>query len=117
MPQCCALLCAMSVGAAIVIARSDAEDTKSTATSTRAQKRKEMKENINDKHGNQNGEVHCYEEQSKRGPKLLRKARDQLKTAAYKTIDFGQTVVLKTANTTYFVADRIGNSLKTYVDN
>lgn len=82
-----ALLCAMSVGAAIVIARPSEDGELSTVTNEPAK--------IDDKDA-------CA---------LLQRLRLQAKDFALKTIEFGKELGFKTANATVYISDRIGDTI------
>lgn len=121
MHQCSALLCAMSVGAAIVIARpevdeenisvaSSMEDLSSTAEST---KRSRQSQSSGSYSSETDSEDQTHDQRRK---KLKQRIKDHLKSGAVKSIGFGQAVAYKTANATYCAADRIGNSLKSFID-
>lgn len=123
MHQCSALLCAMSVGAAIVIARpeedagnisaaSSMEGLSSTSTAESA-KNSRPSQSSGSYSSETDSEDQFYDHRRK---KLRQRIKDHLKSGAMKSIGFGQTVAYKTASATYCAADRIGNSLKSFIE-
>lgn len=91
-----ALLCALSVGAAIVIARpNDAPEQPAT------QKQHSM-----------HGQTNTVDTDS---PSIWQKTKTEVKEFAQKSFDFGKRITFKTANVSAHIVERIGDSVTTVI--
>lgn len=91
-----ALLCALSVGAAIVIARpNDAPEQPATPKQHSIQ-----------------GQTNTVDTDS---PSIWQKTKTEVKELALKSFDFGKRITFKTANVSAHIVERIGESVTTVI--
>lgn len=102
----CALFCALSVGAAIVIARPD--DASQQRTGNEIYKSNSIPADDKVTQFDIINENNCTT--------LWQKTKDRAKDIALKSIDIGKKITYKATNVTVYVADKIGNTLASILD-